>query len=283
MSTLALLPKVTADTVAVLELDAWQLRGFRDIESSPSLAVFTTFYTDHLRYYGNSLSDYFADKQVIYAYQKPGDTLIVGTQAYPYISAASPLVAARALVADSSLVREWPRLLVGEHNVDNIACAVTAARTLGVPDKVSKAVVATFVPVAGRLEKIYDKNGIVIYNDAAAIIPEATIAAIRALAPAPLILIIGGGEKGTNIDELVSCIRSSTQRIVLLAGTGTERMRPHFPNASVCQSLAEALDAAYALATVGDCILFSPGFSSRGMFSDAHTRNEAFATLVRNL
>ncbi len=283
VSTLALLPKVTADTVAVLELDAWQLRGFRSIETSPSVAIFTTFYPDHLRYYGNSLPDYFADKQVIYEYQSPGDTLVVGEQAYPYINAAAPLVAARALVADGSLVREWPRELVGEHNVDNIACAVTAARALGVPDAMSRAVVASFTPVAGRLEKTYDKNGIIIYNDAAAIIPEATIAAIRALSSSSLILIIGGGEKGTSIDELVSCIRSSTERIVLLAGTGTERIRPYFPDAPVCQSLVEALDTAYALATVGDSILFSPGFSSRGMFPDAHTRSEAFATLVRNL
>lgn len=283
VSTLSLLPKVTADTVAVLELDSWQLRGFRDIQTSPSVAVFTTFYPDHLGYYANSLSDYFADKQVIYAYQKPGDTLVVGAQAYPYIVSASPLVAARALVADSSLVRAWPRLLLGAHNVENIVCAVAAARALGVPDMVSRAVVASFAPVTGRLEKIYDKNGVAIYNDAAAIIPEATIAAIRALAPSPVILIVGGGEKGTSTDELVNTIRNGTRHTILLAGTGTEKIRPHFPDAPVCQSLAEALDAAYALATAGDCILFSPGFSSRGMFPDAYTRSEAFATLVRNI
>ncbi|MEK7101118.1 MAG: cyanophycin synthetase, partial [Patescibacteria group bacterium] len=259
------------------------LRGFRAIEKSPSVAVFTTFYPDHLSYYRNSLSDYFADKQVIYAYQKPGDTLIVGPQVCSLIRAASPLAAARAHVADNSLVGEWPRLLVGKHNVDNIACAVTAAHTLGVPDEVSKAVVADFAPVAGRLQKIYDKNGIAIYNDAAAIIPEATIAAIRALAPSPLILIIGGGEKGTSLDALVETIQSTTRRIILLAGTGTERMRVHFPDVPVYQSLAEAVDAAYALATAGDSILFSPGLSSRGMFPDAHTRSETFATLVRNL
>ncbi|HEX8993968.1 MAG TPA: Mur ligase family protein, partial [Candidatus Paceibacterota bacterium] len=61
VSTLALLPEVTPDSVAVLELDSWQLQGFGEAKLSPSIAIFTTLYPDHLNYYGGDMSAYLDD------------------------------------------------------------------------------------------------------------------------------------------------------------------------------------------------------------------------------
>ncbi|HRH24412.1 MAG TPA: Mur ligase family protein, partial [Candidatus Paceibacterota bacterium] len=51
VSTLALLPDAAPGSVAVFELDSWQLQGFRAEELSPHIAVFTNLFPDHQDYY----------------------------------------------------------------------------------------------------------------------------------------------------------------------------------------------------------------------------------------
>jgi UDP-N-acetylmuramoylalanine--D-glutamate ligase len=62
VSNLSLLPQVTSDTTLVLELDSWQLQGFGEAKISPHISVFTTFFPDHMNYYGDDMKRYFADK-----------------------------------------------------------------------------------------------------------------------------------------------------------------------------------------------------------------------------
>ena len=50
-SVLPQFASVTSSTIAVLELDSWKLQGFGEARISPDIAVFTTFYEDHLNYY----------------------------------------------------------------------------------------------------------------------------------------------------------------------------------------------------------------------------------------
>ncbi len=96
VSTLALLKDVLAlhaphsgasgkrhakqDVLAVLELDSWQCQGLAEAQISPDVAVFTTFYPDHLNYYTGNLDAYLADKASIFLCQKPEDTLVLGAQ-----------------------------------------------------------------------------------------------------------------------------------------------------------------------------------------------------------
>jgi len=80
-ATLPLLAKVKKGDYIVAELDSWQLQGFHDSKISPNVAVFTTFFDDHLIYYKGDSEKYFRDKEAIFRYQKSGDTLIAGEQA----------------------------------------------------------------------------------------------------------------------------------------------------------------------------------------------------------
>ena len=62
VSNLQLLQEATPEHVAVLELDSWQLQGFGAAKKSPNISLFTTFFNDHLNYYGGDLDKYLADK-----------------------------------------------------------------------------------------------------------------------------------------------------------------------------------------------------------------------------
>src|SRR3989344_5839604 len=69
MATLPLLEKVREGDFVVLELDSWQLQGFEDAQISPHIAVFTTFFDDHLNYYKGNQRRYLADKAQLFLHQ----------------------------------------------------------------------------------------------------------------------------------------------------------------------------------------------------------------------
>jgi len=276
VSTLALLDHASAARFAVLELDSWQLRGFRAQKVSPHVAVFTTFYPDHLRYYHNDLDAYLADKAAIFLNQQPGDALIVGPQALPVLERSYPDAARRAVRAQGQAVAGWSLRTPGTQYRDNAACAREAALAFGIHDDEIRPALESSAPVSGRLELVRMVDGVSVYNDAMAVIPEATIAAIEALSGQPLILIMGGGEKGNATQELVAQAKRHAKRVVLLAGSGTQSITRYFPDAPVHATLEAAVADALSAADPGDTVLFSPAFSSRGMFRDAYERNDRF-------
>lgn len=72
VSNLQLLKEVREDSLAVFELDSWQLQGFGWAKISPQIAVFTNFMEDHLNYYHADMDAYFHDKAQIFEHQGEG-------------------------------------------------------------------------------------------------------------------------------------------------------------------------------------------------------------------
>lgn len=282
VSTLALLPEATPEHIAVLELDSWQLQGWGEARMSPHIAVFTTFFPDHLNYYGNNLNTYLADKANIFLYQKPEDTLVLGEQAEALVlEDYRDAIRSHIVVADSAdIPSDWRMQIPGAHNRYDAALALAAARTLGIADEISRRAVESFAGVPGRLELVAKKGGVKIYNDTTATTPEATLAALEAL-EAPVILIMGGADKGLDMKELLAAIPAYAKRVILLSGSGTERIRGSMPDAPVYDTLKDAVADAFAHAAAGDSILFSPAFTSFGMFKNEYDRGDRFIALIQ--
>ncbi len=282
VSTLALLSEATPDHLAVLELDSWQLQGFGEARLSPHIAVFTTFYPDHMNYYHDDMDAYLADKANIFLNQKPEDTLVLGRQCAPtIIEKYGERIESKVVVADElKLPDTWTLRTPGGHNRYDAALALAVARALGVDDEVSRAALESFAGVPGRLELVAEVDGVKAYNDTTATTPEATLAALAALDPAHTVLIMGGADKGLDMDELLAKL-PEVKRVVLLAGTGTERIRGELPGAPVLDSLARAVAEAFAHAEKGDAVLLSPAFASFGMFKNEFDRGDQFNALVR--
>lgn len=282
VSTLALLSEATPDHLAVLELDSWQLQGFGEAKLSPHIAVFTTFYPDHMNYYHDDMDAYLADKANIFLNQKPEDTLVLGRQCAPtVIEKYGERIESKVVVADElKLPDTWTLRTPGGHNRYDAALALAAARALGVDDEVSRAALESFAGVPGRLELVAEADGVKAYNDTTATTPEATLAALAALDPARTVLIMGGADKGLDMDALLAKL-PEVKRVVLLAGTGTERVRGELPDAPVLDSLAGAVAEAFVHAEKGDAVLLSPAFASFGMFKNEFDRGDQFNALVR--
>ncbi len=283
-AALPLLAKVRSGDTVVFELSSWQLQGFGESKISPHIAVFTNFMRDHLNYYGGSMAKYFKDKSFIYTSQKKGDYLIMGESLKKKIKK----VASKVIVAtEKSVPANWETYLRGAHNAANIACAVEACRTYGISEENIKKGLATFKGVPGRLEYVRVYKDIAIYNDTCATTPEALLAGVTALSNNDnIVLIAGGTDKGLDVSSLAKTLPKYISRIVLLPGTGTDKL--YFKNTKSlsvvsAKNLKDAVRQALKIACPGDTILFSPGFASFGIFKNEYDRGDQFMKIVKRL
>jgi UDP-N-acetylmuramoylalanine--D-glutamate ligase len=272
----------------VLELDSWQCQGFGDAKISPQIAVFTTFFPDHMNYYKNSMEDYFADKANIFKYQKAENTLVVGKQALPFIKKMGGKIEGSLVVPKTSLPLGWKLLIPGEHNIYDAMLAVEVARTIGIRESVIRKALATFKGVEGRLELVRTVRTIKIYNDTTATTPDAALVALKTLAvkgKKNIVLITGGTDKlldmGAYLKEIPKCCKA----VMLLAGSGTERVKGDI-KAPIVKEFSDfklAVAEAWSWAKRGDIVVLSPAFTSFGMFNNEYDRGDQFVKLVKKL
>ena len=113
--------------------------------------------------------------------------------------------------------------------------------------------------------------------------PEATLAALSALDPAHTVLIMGGADKGLDMEALFAKL-PEVKKVILLAGTGTDRIKNLLPeNATIYGSIGDAVTDAINAAESGDTMLFSPAFASFGMFKNEFDRGDQFTAIVQAL
>ena len=266
VATLPLLKKVKAGDIFVCELDSWQLQGFGDAKISPHISVFTSFMPDHMNYYKNSMNDYFNDKANIFKYQKKNDVLIVRPHVRKLIDKN---VKSKLIVADVKDVTSYKFIVPGEHQRENLACAVAVARLFHIPNSKIRAVVKKFKGLEGRLQYVKTIKGVKIYNDNNATTPEATIAGIKALyqegKERRTILIFGGADKNLSLKLFVNVINTFCKAVILIPGIGTKRILKEYKiriSYIEVKDLKNAVKTALGLASRKDIILFSPAFAS---------------------
>jgi UDP-N-acetylmuramoylalanine--D-glutamate ligase len=292
VSNLQLLKEVNEDSLAVMELDSWQLQGFGWAKTSPQIAVFTNFMEDHLNYYrkeGMSLEEgmdlYFEDKAQIFLHQKESGVFITTPQVFERARAYAKgkditLGQEIVLVDDSTLPDEFLLRIPGEHNRENAALAFEALKATGLTEEEALTGLASFTGVEGRLQYLRDVKGIKVFNDNNATTPQATIAGLKAVANGKnVILIAGGSFKEVDPSILVPAIKEYCKKVYLLPGTGTDRL-VNFIEGKVCDSLEAAVKDGLTTGEDGDVLLFSPGFASFGMFKNEYDRNDQFVNII---
>lgn len=292
-AALPLLPEVKDGDIVVFELSSWQLQGFGEAKISPQISVFTNFMPDHMNYYKNNLRTYFGDKSYIYKFQKKparrggGDVLVLGPSMKNKIRNAS------SKIIHASLANLPKSKLLGKHNLENIACAVAVAKVLKVPERIIKKTVENFAGMEGRLQMVKNLHGVKIYNDTNSCTPEATSAALQALGHPMsklrnIVLIMGGTDKNLSFKQLFKDIKKYAKTVVLIPGNGSDRilkdlMKIDSVHIYERKNLQEVVDQAYSLAQKGDIILFSPAFTSFGMFNNEYDRGDKFMEIIKSL
>ena len=287
LSNLQLLNQVQDDSIAVMELDSWQLQGFGWAKISPHIAVFTNFMPDHMNYYKGDMDAYFSDKANIFKYQNEHDVLITTPEVFEW---AKKLPAAtlgqEVVLADSSIIPDDALLsMPGEHNRLNAALAYQALTALGLTEEEIFSGLASFPGVEGRLQYLGEVRDVKIYNDNNATTPQAVVVGMQAVGNRDdknIILIAGGAYKEIDPQVLIDEIPHYCKKVVLLSGTGTDLLKDKI-DAQVVGSMKDAVKSAMTAGQPGDVLLFSPGFASFGMYKNEYERNDEFVSLIDNL
>jgi len=286
VSTLALFKKVKKGDIVVMELDSWALHGMGDVKISPHISVFTSFMPDHMNYYNNSMEKYFDDKANIFKYQKKDSVLIIRPGMKKFIKKEH--LKGKLITVNKKNVENWKFIVPGEHQRENLACAVEVARQFDISEFSIKKVVGNFKGVEGRLQLLKIYKGIKIYNDNNATTPEATIAGIKALKGKSrnIVLICGGADKKLDLTSFVKVVNKNCKFVSLIPGTGTDVLLKEYKlkvSNEIGKDLKEVVKNALAKAKKGDTVLFSPAFASFGMFNNEYERNDLFIKIISAL
>jgi len=302
--TLGLLEKIRGGDYVVLELDSWILQGFKEINFSPNITVFTNLMNDHFNYYHHNLREYFFDKANIFLYQTENDLLILSESSQKacqeYLDKNNFENLKYNLISQTKIDEDknnFESVLIGEHNRDLISLAIEAARGCGVGEEKIKESIKSFKGVAGRLEMRREIKGVKYYNDTTATTEDATIAGLEALRNKKIILICGGKDKELSSKKLAEKIidfknKNILEKIILLSDhettNGTDKLIQEFEKRKFgdfieVKNIKRALIVANQDLNKIDIILFSPAFASFGLFKNEYDRGDKFNEIVDNL
>lgn len=177
--------------------------------------------------------------------------------------------------------------IFGGHNEENVLAAIGAAFFAGVELCNIAAVLKNFKGVEHRIEYTATINGVAYYNDSKATNTDSAIKALEAFANGHLILIAGGTDKLTPLEEMMALVKTKVDTLILL-GEAAERFNEAAVKVGVADirrvgSMREAVELAHKIAQPPQTVLLSPACSSFDMFSGFPERGRCFKKIVAEL
>ena len=184
--------------------------------------------------------------------------------------------------SDEKLINLDEVNIPGKHNLYNFLAAATCSHLLGISqDRIAKSM-KTFKGVEHRLEHVALINDIEFINDSKATNIDSVIVAINTFKK-PLVLILGGYDKGSNFRLLLPHIKSSHVRDIVSYGDAGGQINTDLGDAVrsvLVTDLNSAVNKAQSMAAPGDIILLSPGCASFDEFSNFEERGVFFKSIV---
>ncbi len=287
--------------IFVCEVSSFQLEYSNGFQ--PQISVWTNFTPDHINWHG-SLENYFNAKAKIFkSPQEPAFSVLnakdekllefskkCGGTVFMFAGEIgdnccyekNDAVYFKRNGHEEHIIDLKDCPLIGEHNYQNLMCAVIAAKLEGISNEHIKEAIMTFKVPEHRLEKFAEKDGIVFYNDSKATNPEASLVAIRSFNNQNVALIAGGRDKNTDLKEFDEACKKHIKTVILI-GEAADRFEENlksdgFDNIIRENSLESAVDKAIELNP--DVVLLSPACASFDMFSGYEERGKVFKDYV---
>lgn len=283
--------------IFVVEVSSFQLLYIDSFR--PRVAVVLNMGSDHLDYHGD-IESYRSAKRRISENMKAGDLLVVNADDPACVSLGRSSAASvtffsskrtleRGIFSDGdSLVfrkdqgeEERYHLLGvrlrGRHNRENYMAAIAAARHLGCPWNVIHEALKTFEGLPHRVECLGRWKGVSFFDDSKATNVDAVAAALESF-DEPVILLMGGRNKGEDFGRLAGTMKKKVKRLILFgeAGPQIDEALGDIVATEIGEKLGDAVDAAVSGAEAGDIVLLSPGCASFDEFRNYSERGDYF-------
>jgi len=172
----------------------------------------------------------------------------------------------------------------GPHNLENALVAIAVGDIFGISRSKIRKVIETFPGIEHRMEIVREIDGRRFINDSKATNVDACKRALETF-PAPIILIMGGYDKGTPYRPLANLIREKVAALVLLGEAAPRIEKELIGSATIYRvdGMREGVELSYSLSQRGSSILLSPACSSFDMYSDFEERGKDFKRWVREI
>ncbi len=290
----------------VIEISSFQLDGMFDFRAN--VAVLLNITPDHLDRYGFCMQNYVDSKMRILRNQTADDTFIywsgdehIGRELERHPSPALlcsfadkreeqavGFPAGDTLCIKAPIPFEMPLAelsLTGKHNLRNAMAAAMAALAAGAPAQAVREGLSDFPGVEHRLEKAGTVNGVHYVNDSKATNVDACYCALDSM-QTPVVLIIGGLDKGNDYSQIIPLVREKCRAVVYL-GADNAKLHEHFDGLGLpvadTHSMPDCVAACARLAHEGDTVLLSPCCASFDLFRNMEDRGDQFKTLVSGM
>lgn len=175
-------------------------------------------------------------------------------------------------------------LIVGKHNIENVMASIMIAKELDISNEVINEVIKSFKGVEHRLEYVDTVNGRKFYNDTEATNIKCTQIALSSFNK-PIIIILGGLERGQDFNELNSYM--DNVKCIIGIGECRERVLEYGKSINIptyiYEHLSDGFDKCYEESNDGDIILLSPASASWDQYKECEVRGAEFKKKVEEL
>ncbi|MEO6884377.1 MAG: UDP-N-acetylmuramoyl-L-alanine--D-glutamate ligase [Bacteroidia bacterium] len=292
----------------VIELSSFQLDGMYKFRAD--IAVLLNITPDHLDRYDYKLENYADSKFRIIQNQTSEDAFVyciddeitknelskkkISAKAFPfsiqqkitqgaYLNNNEITINTNNTNILSMSIQELA--LQGKHNIYNSMAAGIAAKIIDVRKDIIRESLSDFQNIEHRLESVGKVHGVEFINDSKATNVNSVWYALESMEN-PVVLILGGIDKGNDYSMLNELVKDKVKAIVCL-GTDNKKIIKAFssivPVLVETNSAEEAVKKAYSLSKKGDTVLLSPACASFDLFENYEDRGSRFKRAVRSL
>ena len=291
----------------VVEVSSFQLDDIKTFK--PHVAVLTNITEDHLDRYQYNVKNYINSKfrisenqlsSDVFIYNLDDETTMKNINSYHIKSTQAPITMSKELPQGAYLINAKMHLkwkseemqmsvedfaIKGKHNQYNSMAASMAATAIDIRKEKIREALQTFESLEHRMEPVSTIKGIEFINDSKATNVNSTWYALESMTK-PVILILGGVDKGNDYNILKEMVKEKVKAIVCM---GTENRKIHEAFGDVVslmvntESALEAVQAAFHFANKGDVVLLSPACASFDLFKNYEDRGIQFKQAVKNL
>ena len=291
----SILDKVKEGDTIVMEVSCQQLANLHEFK--PDIALLTNLSPAHIDFFG----DYETYKNVklkLFKNQTSNDIAIINYDNLDSLEGTKNIKSEKmyfslnsnqkAVYKNNALYYEEEKImdrdlmfLKGEHNVSNALGAITIAKLLNVSNEVIVDVLKNFRGVEHRLELVDIINSRKFYNDTEATNIKCTQIALNAFNE-PIILFLGGLERGQNFHELTPFMKNV--KVVIAIGECRERAKEFASSLGIgsysYEHLSDGFKKACEVSEENDVILLSPASASWDQYKECEERGYEFKKLV---
>src|SRR5690242_7984884 len=291
----------------IVEISSFQLDDIKMFR--PDIAVLTNITEDHLDRYDYKFENYINSKFRIIENQTQDDFFVYNddddiTKKYlnKFLNNTNPLPISMnhelpegAYIVSEEMHLKWKGeemkmsiedfAIKGKHNQYNTMAAGISSAVMGIRKEKIRDAIQTFEGLEHRMFSVATVRGVEFINDSKATNVNSTWYALESMTK-PVILILGGVDKGNDYSFIKDLVREKVKAIVCL-GVDNSKIHEAFGNNVQLmintQSAKDAVQAAFHFADKGDVVLLSPACASFDLFKNYEDRGNQFIEAVKDL